>query len=563
VEFIKFQIKRYRKFEKQAIIEIEPYTVLVGSNNEGKSSVCDALELYFTFLKTNVRERQQRSFRSRSSKGIRSRYNLSRDYPLTLSGKSGRKYPSEFQGYFRLSEIELAEAKLNYSWPNNNREFIIKVSWDYKIDGLVTECDQFKDNSEKLIIFQRYFTSKIRFLAIPAIRDQDTLHHNISTLFDESIRIHLEKSKKLKGIISNLNKIILPAVENVTNQISESMKAYLTSIKKVDITWNFEVERVVNLDTIWVDDGNRTSIDLKGDGIKNLLWLGNLTHLARLGGDNTEVLRLYIIEEPEAHLNSSILYSLKQQILKLSENATVISTTHSPIFIEFSKKSSVNLISEGLITKSLDKKKIADALGIRVQENLRANSVGVIVEGDEEEIAFGILMKQFGHASKIDKIDFINATGAGNASHKYQLHKSFFEHLFVVLDNDTAGKNAGKALTNIGVNQDKIFYCPIDPGYNSSELEDIITTDFLISSLSEIYGRPLDIEIASSIKKKYKGNFKAWIVVFLNQSGMNFEDSQPIKRQLWGFLKKSNEIALTDSGKVFVNTLLSTIVEKC
>lgn len=562
MEFVKFEIKRYRKFEKQVDLKIEPYSILVGSNNEGKSSVCDALEIFFTFLGTNVRERHHRSFRTRY-KGIRSRYVQSRDYPLSLVGVPGRKHPSEFVGHFKINDKELDEFKKNYDWPNDKKDFVVKVCWSYKNNKLEVECNQFKSNFEKTKKFITYCSEKIRFLTIPAIRDQETLHQNISTLFDESIRIHLEKSKKLKTITQQLNKIIQPAVKEVKNQISSSMKEYLPSIREVDISWGFEIERVVNLDTIWIDDGKRTSIDLKGDGIKNLMWLGNLTHLAGLQSEDSELLRIYVIEEPEAHLNSSILYSLKQQILKLCEKSTVIATTHSPIFLEFSKKSSVNLISNGEINKSSDKNKIADALGIRVQENMRSNTVGIIVEGNEEEIALPLLMKQLGFGEKIQKIDVINAVGAGNVFHKYQLHKSFFEHLFVILDSDRAGEDARENLERIGVDSNKVFFCPKDSGYSCSELEDIIDVSFLIKSLSKIYGRELDLEKANTIKKKYKNKFKSWIVDFLNQSGMKFTDAEPIKYQLWGYLNSNGEIALTDTGKTFATTLLKTISDKC
>ncbi len=316
MKLIRFGINKFRLFTSQVWINFKEPTVLIGPNNEGKTTICDAMSIFFgqKYYRSKTR------FIRRTKNQPRIRYDVDRDYPNKII--SGRRWPTEFTAVFTLNSIDnkLLPIKIK-----NLKELTIKKRWSYEDNDFIDIIDDL--DKDDILKVTNYLYRKVRIVLVPAIREERNLENIFNDVFKQSIEARIEKSRKIKQIKTQLTKYLTPEVKTAIKTINQSFKDFLKKPIKIEFNWDISISNAVNLEEIQADDGNMTNISLKGDGIKSLMQMALLTQYAEIEENRVATKNnIYIIEEPESHLNSSYLYDLKSKINHLSKYSTTIIT---------------------------------------------------------------------------------------------------------------------------------------------------------------------------------------------------------------------------------------------
>lgn len=546
MKLLKFGIARFRLFTTKTWINIGEPTILIGPNNEGKSTICDALIIFFgrrTLRRNSI-------IAKRRITQTRIRFDNDRDYPNTIT--SGRRWPTEFSAVLELNSTDhrLLPKKIK----GNNQIEIIK-KWSYENDEMEIFIDDL--TQDEISNVMKYVYRKINIVFIPAIREERNLENIFHDVFSQSIEARIETSRKIKAIKNDLTKYLTPEVKSSITTINKTFKDFLKKPIKIEFDWNISISNAVELDQIYADDGNRTNISLKGDGIKSLMQMALLTQYAEIEQvRKTSRNNIYIIEEPESHLNSSYLHDLKDKINLLSKNSTTIITTHSPVFVNFTNFESNHLVAGGKVKPAKSKKEIADALGVKLQENLVSNLGVIYVEGYDDTVAINsVLSKMKCEKSIKSKYDILYSEGASKLCHMMLSNHSFFDKVYAIIDNDKAGGDAKKEIEK-NYKSAVVIQTPLLEGCNESELEDLLTLDCQADIFSSHYNIGFPIEIFERIKKRYKVKWSNWIKRVFNQVGITFDDVRLVKQILWKDYKK---IEFTSDGKQFLENLINTL----
>lgn len=134
---------------------------------------------------------------------------------------------------------------------------------------------------------------------------------------------------------------------------------------------------------IFIDDGTKTSIEFKGDGVKSLAAVGILKDIRKTDCDFS----LIAIEEPESHLHPGAIHILKETIFDLAKNNQVIVSTHNPIFVNRDNIHSNIIIENGNVRATKNIGELRKLLGIKASDNLINASYVLLVEGDTDVVS--------------------------------------------------------------------------------------------------------------------------------------------------------------------------------
>ncbi len=540
-------MKKFRVFKDNQSIEIpkeRAHIVLVGPNNNGKTSFCDAIQILFG----GGHFRTRRS-RRRMSNATRPGYDYLRDYPKQIKKNKGRVWPTEF-----LCEIELSEAEfIQYSKEYNitGKNVSITKTWNISEEEFELKVKNPTIDSSLEDEFASKLLASFQIVTVPAIREPEALNAIFENLFETVVRERIENSKKIKNKQKELIDLLQPEIKKTNISINKILSKYLGKEISLELEWQIQLNRAVDLDNIQIDDGVKTPFDLKGDGIKSLSLIALITELAQLqmvDGSNQNM--VFIIEEPEAHLNSTYLYPLKESISDLAKNATVILTTHSPVFIDFYNHESNYIVKEGKVYRPNNRKQIADCLGVKLQENLVSKENCLVVEGHDDKAFVEILLGKHELAKFNTRFEIVPAIGVDNVTSSYVTLTNLYRKILVLIDNDKQSNDHLKKMGHEKILPENIFKIPT-PDSAEAEIEDLIDLDCMSELLTEITGRKIAVDSLKSIKKKYKGKWSTWMTHLLNQIGNPVNNPEDLKAAIWG---KRDKIKFSENHKLFLKT---------
>lgn len=469
----KVRIRRYRAFDRQVDAPLEHLTVLTGPNNLGKSTVLNALNVFFSELRGATRFGMDRS----------ANYDYDIDYPKKYSGKAGRRWPTQIGLQLQLT-------------PDDRNAIVaggadtipgqIEPTLEYKYDS---RADRFRgrfdipsvtDEQKRLIV--DWLAENARYVHIPATRNINDFRRNIFRQLTPGAIQNVSRSRQRVQAIRRLYTDVVEEFSNLAEDLTGELQKYLPSVSSMNFQIDeFELEDLISLSDIVIDDGAPTALDQKGDGFKSLFTISVLQYIARQQYSGQLI---FGIEEPESHLHSSAVYKIKSTLRDLAKSYQVIVTTHSPILIE-RDKISANIVVEqeggGAFASTIKPAKnlgdIRRSLGIQPSENMTSAEVVVVVEGATEERTLMRLVArvQPDLAAPLTN-GRIRALSANSASHVPTLVRALARDAascIVLLDADEQGLRVAEELRQSGlIDVADVFTVATRDGCLETEYED-------------------------------------------------------------------------------------------
>jgi putative ATP-dependent endonuclease of OLD family len=471
MRLVSFSITNYRSITEAHKIPIGDSTILIGKNNEGKSNVLKALYIAMKAL-TNHANGETTSIYDKDSRGVQ-RYFWRRDFPVSLQERA-RGTESIFRVEFSLDDEEVADFRVKIG-SNLNGNLPIEIKFG---KANIPEIHVPKRGpggtalSAKSSKIAKYIAERIEFIYIPAIRTEGEALGVVQEMLSAELS-KLEDNPDYIAAITKIAELQQPILTSVSDSIKKSLMQFLPSITSVTVRVPTGARKVAlrSQCRVEIDDGSRTLLEYKGDGVKSLVALSLLKDKKKFSGAS-----IIAIEEPESHLHPGAMHSLREVIEDLAGNNQVVITTHCPLFVDRSSIGRNIIIDSSSAKPARDIATIRNLLGVRAADNLVNASHVLVVEGDEDVTALKALLPalspMIGKAIKQHHLVIEPIGGAGNLSYKLTLLANALCVTHVLLDGDDAGKTAYTRAEDEGlikVNEITLVSCR---GMPASELED-------------------------------------------------------------------------------------------
>lgn len=476
-------ITNFRSIKKAQNIQLSDSTVLIGKNNEGKSNFLSALAICLNnFLYGSRYIRYERDDISGAY-----RYNWKRDFPVSLQKSTTNKNNKTIivlELKFSDRDKVQCKKKCGIELPTTVK---ITTKFGRGVEPKITVSD--KNIEKRHVFFRRFLSENVSFIYIPAVRTPE----QAKRVIDESIYSALsgiqsdERYIKAKQTIAKLQK---PILKQIAKSIKKQLSEFLPSIRDVKIELDNdrrEFSRWTSPFDIIIDDGNLTSIDYKGDGVKSLAALGILKNSKKV-----KELSIIAIEEPESHLHPGAIKQLRNIIESLENTNQVVLSTHSPLFINQQSIGSNIIVNDKIARNAQNISEIRDVLGVVVDDNLYKAKYIIFVEGESDKRIFTSILSSKSAAIKegLKSGDLVIEVlyGASKLAQMSQHAKTNLCAPYAIIDNDSEGiKAVQKALENeILTNKDyTLLKCR---GKDESELEDLIDPELYKDAILKEFG---------------------------------------------------------------------------
>jgi len=506
-------MKNYRSIIDKQKINLQDMSIIIGPNNEGKSNILNAITSALFILteyeyssKRYIRKRplSRRMYRIRDI-DKRSFYDWERDFPIRLQNDNPNG-KTVFEVVFDFTDDERAELnKLTGLTLKDSIIFIIELgpnSLDISIDYPTNRRINLNNRKRKILMF---LSKHIAIEYIGSVRTAEWTTGLIENLIEREL-VQLEDKPEYDNLFKRLEKMQKPVLKKISREVSKSIKQFLPNVKRVEATSVDRLRRIMHESCIvYVDDGDKTSLELKGDGIKSLVAISLMHHLAKQRHAGQDI--IFAIEEPEAHLHPDSIHKLKEVLEDISKTYQVIITTHSPIFVN-----RVHLESNVLVTKNEIKtvneiSEIRAELGIRVSDNLKSASLVILTEGKEDIRILKSWLFEMSPKIKVayeeGLFTFEAMGGCNNLSYQLNLHRSLICNVLVYLDADTDGKNSYTNAQKAGLLTSKEIFFTSVRSVIETEIEDLVKVSAYKQEIEDKYGVKLQCPIFKNNKNKW------------------------------------------------------------
>ncbi len=556
MRLVSFSVTNFRSITDAHKIPIGDSTVMLGRNNEGKSNVLRALSIAMRALTSHAAE-EPHSYRDSRDAHT---YSWRRDFPISLQSRtSGTE--SIFRLEFELTAEEIEEFKetvkntLNGSLP-------IEVKFGKSNRPEINVRKQGPGGpalSAKSAKVAKYVAEHIQFVYIPAVRTEDEALTVVQEMLSSELA-QLERNDEYIAALQKIADLQQPILNKVSDSIQKSLTQFLPGIRGVSVRVPASARRVAlrSQCQIEIDDGSRTLLEYKGDGVKSLAALGLLKDKEIVDGAS-----IVAIEEPESHLHPGAMHSLREVIETLTATNQVVLTTHCPLFVDRASVGRNILIDRSKARPARDIASIRELLGVRASDNLVNASHVLVVEGDEDVVALAALLPTLSpalaRALKQHQLVIEQIGGAGNLSYKLSMLSNALCVTHVLLDNDESGKKAyAKAIDEktLRVADTTFVNCK---GMPASEMED--TFDRAVYEAQVLSEFDVDLSDAA-----FRGNAK-WsdrMKACFEKQGKPWSDAMKaqVKAVVAEAVSKSPSEALHDQKRSAIDALVAALERK-
>lgn len=422
VTIVGARIENIRGFSNAYINLDRQTTILLGQNNEGKSS----LLLLMDFLLNTV---AKDTALANSTRPL-----TTEEYELIVPANNERHRARRFTLY-----LTIRDGRTRKKYCDGTEDIVqLRISYQPKNSTIRLNCGKAKrgeiagDALASSLL--EYISNSIYFALIPAARDADA--HRFHNAFSQSLNEHLLKLiryaghggapaeyRKAKKVLRDIGDL----VKNTTDPFWNSVKPHLPQGLAKRITINFPeshedlakwIESQVNLRITTGDhDCNMVGVEHVGNGLQSLLDVAMT--LASHATQQDKVMYM-AIEEPEAFLHPVAQRDISDILrCNLSNNSAMrlLITTHSPIVVDESYYNEVCLVrdrkffSPGL--EAENREEINTALMTNSTGEVFFSNVVLLVEGPGDRVLFEILLRRLRRLDNTEMLSSIHIQETG------------------------------------------------------------------------------------------------------------------------------------------------------
>lgn len=555
MKLTKISIQNYRSITSVKSIPIENYCIILGKNNEGKTNVLNAINLAMVTLKSkamDIYDSKQLYKEYRKYK-----YSYDRDYPITLKQSKGSS-PTKLTLKFQFSEDEIRNFVSRIGLGTNGNlsiEIVFDKDNNSKINVLEKRGRGAVSYKEKIKDIVSFLVENIVFQYIPAIRTEEDSLDILNELVNQEFEF-LAEDEEYNKAINTVHSKQVDLMNELSSKVSQMIKVFLPTIQETQIELDERNSWFRRNIDFYVNDGAKTHISYKGDGVKSLITLALLNSSKQTTGS-----RIIAIEEPESHLHPEAIHQINNVIEQLSNTSQVIITTHNGSFVNRGNISSNIIIDKGIGKKANSIQEIRELLGIQLSDNLISSETVIIVEGSDDclslEAVFSKMSSNIKNAIKNKKLAFTDMGGATNLKYKCALYSSMMCKYFVIVDGDKCGISSYIEAKQKGLVQEKnaaILYAYGDK--KESEFEDFLKKDFYEDIILADYGVNLNVREFRGCKYKWSDRLKR---TFIAQSKLFGDQTEAEIKE-----KIASKIAITDNiEEIFPECYIETLKNIC
>lgn len=433
----KLYIKNFRCYKDQISVEFENLTTFIGKNDIGKSTILDALEIFFNNETVKIDSNDPNVYSKSSLVSITCDFvdlpdelildsgektNLSKEF-LTFKKDTirikkifdcGKSKPSEeifivanhpnatgVNDLFLLKEKELQERvkEKGLDGPLKGNPSMRSALWNSTKDLSIKETDISISKSKEDVRnlwrkLESYLPTFALFQNDRSSQDSDgEVQNPMKIAIQEAIKevqkdidnIQQKVRQKALEIADRTQKALIDIDENLANQLNPNFSA--PSVSK----W-------ASLFTIGLDTEDRISLNKRGSGIRRLILVGFFKAEAeRKAKTSNKKNIIYAIEEPETsqHPDNQRRLIKAFKDLAQTDNCQVILTTHSPELAKELPSAGIRFVCRDIENKAAVKSKenkileeVANELGL-FADYIETQKIKLLicVEGPSDVIA--------------------------------------------------------------------------------------------------------------------------------------------------------------------------------
>lgn len=399
MKLVKFKIENFRGYQTETEIEFGNITAFVGKNDAGKSTILEALDIFFYdgkggVIKLGPDDVSKRSSHSEGDEDIRLTAvfdNLPTSIVLDDTNETSLESEYLLNQDNRLEIVKTfkngattataAKVYINAFHPNNQNcnDLLSKKQTDLKIivNSLSLDCDKTKNASMRTAIWNHYdlnegLDKQMRLLEVSskeanvkAVWEKLQDYMPFYSLF-QSDRKNSDSDGEVQDPLKIAVKYILDSddlkerlryvAEKVEEQIQEVAQNTLNTLNSINSSLasslhpNISTESLKWADvfkSISIDGDNDIPINKRGSGVRRLILLSFFrTEAEKRRNSNRGI--IYAIEEPETsqHIEHQRLLMDSLKAMADSANTQIIITTHNGEIIKSLKASDVRMVTK-------------------------------------------------------------------------------------------------------------------------------------------------------------------------------------------------------------------------
>lgn len=439
------KIKNFRTIDTELQVELQDGLTIVGPNSSGKTNILRAIEIFFTGFDNKYR------------------YILNRDFPDKLD--SGQ---TSLIGSILLEENDIKAQsilkKLNECLEqpkditNKVNVYLTFTRTGTPIYRVFSGEKHQSDKKQQFNELQREFLVNVlnsfECHYVPSAKSIDNLYDELLLPFiKDSIAERLkEKINDIEFGLSTISEVIDKQLESVgLGHIKSHFKIPENSLKNLFSSFEYHLS-----------DPVQTEIERKGMGIQSAAMLASFKWISSEEKRQGRT-PIWLVEEPESYLHPELSTACNSMLCSLSEQAHLVTTTHSLGFVPQDPKKLIGTkLHEGYTqvyefdTYTKATKTIRDSLGVKFSDFCNLGLLNVFVEGktDRElfQWALGKIPVQASGKYTWDNVRNAEFLDFGGTSALEGFMKATYEYVskerpvVVILDGDEAGDKTRKSL---------------------------------------------------------------------------------------------------------------------
>lgn len=488
------KIRNFRGYKDEVSIIIDDFTTFIGKNDAGKSTVLEALEIFFN-NKVAVCEREDLSINhnegdelieitcvflpitgsisidTSSVTTLEDEYLLNRDGLLEIKkvfkATSAKPKPStyivcshpsenQYDDLLNLKITDLRKRAKELGVDENEYDARSSVSlrkaiWKNCDDLNLNNTDVPVDKEDSKKIYAKLETYLPYFALFQSDRSSSDSDKEITDPMKVAVKKALQEvEEELEKVKDEVRRKALDTANKTLDKLKDMNSELATSlIPEFRTEPNFD-----SLFKLTINSDNDIPMNKRGSGVRRLVLLNFFRAEAerQLSEDEKSSSIIYAFEEPETSQHPSHQKMLVEAFLDISkkDNAQVMITTHTPAICGLLPVESLRLIDKendkSVVKHGSDDvyEKIADMLGVLPEPFSNNAKAIVLVEGHSDVIFLKHTANQLKRGSYIDytfedkNVALVPIGGCGNLKHwiTKKLSEQFSIPWGILLDSD-------------------------------------------------------------------------------------------------------------------------------